>query len=112
MTSRRPRLRLLGRLLAWIAGGGIVLVLLLMVAATILLQGPRFGRAIEAALPAMRGRIHVGGGAWSWRVILALSRGRPAAFSFDDIAITDPEGTEVLRVRRLSGELELGRKPL
>ena len=62
-------------------------------------------------MPETRGHTHVGGGHWSWGTVIALVRGRPAAINFEDVTVTDPEGTEVLHVEQLSARVEVHRDP-
>src|SRR4051812_32952918 len=109
---RHPRLRALGRMLARAIGALLLLVIAIGLAAHLLIRGHRFGRVVERALPEMRGKIHIGGGAWSWGALWALPHGRPASIEFDDVRVTDPEGIEVLRARRISGAIELGTSPV
>src|SRR3954451_10690708 len=112
MTAVRfRRLRARGRMTVYTIGALLLLAAALAVTASVLIRGPRFGRMIERAIPEMRGKVHVGGGSWTWRAMLSLSRGRPAPVELTDVRITDPEGTEVLRARRVSGVVELGDKP-
>jgi hypothetical protein len=73
------------------------------------LRGPRLGWVVERMLPELRGKIHVGGGRWTWSTVVDLVRQRPARVSLDDLRIIDPEGREVLRVGRLSTRVELRR---
>jgi hypothetical protein len=83
-----------------------------MVAAPVALRGARLGWVIERALPAMRGRIEVGGGRWTWSTVYALLRGRPAPLVLENVRVTDPEGVVVLRVGRAQVRLELRRAPV
>ena len=92
--------------------GLLVLATAVGVVAPLALRGRRFGRLVEALLPATGGTIHIGGGTWSWGAVLALVRGRPAAVSLEDVQVVDPEGTEVLFARRLAGRLELHGRPV
>ncbi len=62
-------------------------------------------------LPETRGHIHVGGGRWSWGTVTALLRARPAPLAFEDLTITDPEGTEVLHIENVSLTIEVHRQP-
>jgi len=92
--------------------GGLLASLLVIVAtAPLWLAGPRLGRLVERNLPRTRGHIHVGGGSWGWGTAWALLRNRPAAVVFDDVSLTDPDGTVVLRARRISGALSRGHAP-
>src|SRR4029077_15051602 len=93
--TRRPRLRKAGRIAAYAGAGLVALAAVIAVGAPIYFSGERFGRLVERVLPEMSGHIHIGGGHWSWATVVALVRSRPAALSFQEIAMTDPEGTEV-----------------
>ena len=84
---------------------------MIAVGAPIYFRGERFGQLVERMLPDWRGRVHVGGGHWNWGTVIALVRGRPAAIAFEDITITDPEGTEVLHIEHVSARIEAHRKP-
>src|SRR5262249_15434739 len=50
-------------------------------------------------------------GHWGWGAVVALVRGRPGPLSFDDVTITDPDGTEVLHIDHVSFALEVHREP-
>src|SRR4051794_28120311 len=109
MTTGRSRLRAALRAAKW---GGLVLAALLVaaaVAAPFVIRGPRFGRVVQAFLPETRGHITVGGGSWSWSGVLALVRGRLAPLHLEGLRITDPDGLEVLRAGRVTGQVQLGR---
>jgi hypothetical protein len=98
--AQSTRLRRAARIAGYAAAGVVALALLVGLTAPHLLTGARFGNIVESLLPEMRGRIDVGGGRWSWGALLALLRARPAEFALHDVRITDPEGTQVLAVRR------------
>jgi len=105
------RPRLLRRRLLLLAGGLLSSLLLLLATAPSWLAGPRLGRLVERNLPRTRGHVHVGGGSWGWGTVWALLRHHPAALVFDDVSLTDPDGTVVLRARRISGALLRGHAP-
>jgi hypothetical protein len=86
-----------------------VVLLSLTVLAPAIVSGARFGHLIERILPATCGRIHVGGGRWTWGTALALLRHRPAWLMLTDVVVTDPAGTEVMRIRKVVARLELSR---
>ena len=110
--KRGGPLRTVGKTAAAAGVTVAVLAALVGVGAPVVIRGARFGRLVEKMLPATRGRIEIGGGQWSWRAVLALVRERPAPLMLDDVRITDPEGTRVLRAGRISARLELHRAPL
>lgn len=102
-----PRLRSPIAPLRLVAGIALAVILSVAVLAPTVLGGARFGRLVESRLPPTCGQIHIGGGRWTWAAALAFLRGRPAALELTDVAIRDPEGAEVLRIRRLSGRVEV-----
>jgi hypothetical protein len=93
----------------WAAASIIALSGMVALGLPAVVRGPRFGRIVHRVLPETRGEIRVGGGQWTWAAAWALLRGRPARLVLDDVRITDPEGTEVLRAHRLAGELAIHR---
>jgi hypothetical protein len=111
MMIRRPRLRRLARIAAYAGAGLVALAVVIAVGAPIYFRGERFGRLVESALPEWRGHVHVGGGKWSWGAVIALVRGEPGALEFEDVTITDPEGTEVLHFGHAAARIEVHRKP-
>jgi hypothetical protein len=92
-------------LLALLITAGLFLVAL----SPLVLRGPRLGWVIERTLPELRGKIHVGGGRWTWSTVVDLLRQRPARVTLEDVRVIDPEGREVLRAGRISTRLELRR---
>jgi len=111
MMIRRPGLRRLARIAAYAGAGLVALAVVIAVGAPIYFRGERFGRLVENVLPEWRGQAHVGGGKWSWGTVIALVRGEPAALEFEDVTITDPEGTEVLHFGHAAARVEVHRKP-
>jgi hypothetical protein len=109
---RRARFRSLAKWAGGILALLVVLVVIAAAAAPTVIKGPRFGRWVERALPALRGQIHVGGGEWSWTAVLALWRGGAADVVLDDVRVTDPEGSLVLRATRVTAKVVLRRVPL
>ncbi len=108
----KPRARSL------IKAAGVTLAIVVVVGAIAaaiaprVVTGPRLGRLIQGALPAMRGRIQIGGGTWSWGEVIALWRGRATEVHLEDVRVLDPEGTLVLRAARVSARVEVRRTPL
>ena len=109
--TRRPRLRKAARIAGYAGAGLVLLAAVIAVGAPIYFRGERFGQLVERMLPDWRGRVHVGGGHWNWGTVISLARGRPAAIAFEDVTITDPEGTEVLHIERVSARIEAHRQP-
>ena len=109
--TRRKLLRKAVRIAGYVGGAVVVLAVVISVGAPIYFQGDRFGQLVERAMPETRGHTHVGGGHWNWGTLIALLRGRPAAINFEDVTVTDPEGTEVLHVEQLSARIEVHRDP-
>ncbi len=85
------------------------LTAIVAVSAPRVIRGPRFGRLVERFLPATRGQIHVGGGSWTWGAVIGWVRERSAHFELEDVRVIDPEGIEVLRVARLTGQVSVPR---
>lgn len=104
--TRHPRLRTAGRVVAIVFASVLGAAALIAALAPLLIRGAAFGRLVEAGLPDLRGRIEIGGGRWSWGELVAFLRGQTTPFALEDVRVIDPEGTEVLRVARLSGILE------
>jgi hypothetical protein len=94
---------------------GVLVVVALLVAlaapAPWLIRGARFGTVVGWMLPAMRGKITVAGGRWTWGAVWELLHGRPAALELDGLRVVDPEGTEVLRAAHVTVGVEVGRAP-
>jgi hypothetical protein len=109
--TRRTRLRKAGRIAVYAVGSVVALAVVLAVLAPIVFQGRNFGWLVERMLPEWRGRAHVGGGHWSWGTVISLARGRPAALDFQDVTVTDPEGTEVLHIANVALRVEVHRQP-
>jgi len=107
--SRRFRLRTAVQVAACVLLTLVALAVVFVVGARVVVRGARFGRLIESTLPPMRGRVHIGGGRWTWSGAWELWRGRPAPVEIDDLRVLDPEGTEVLRIRRATARLEVNR---
>jgi hypothetical protein len=105
--SRRSAAKVAGR----VAVGLLAVAIALGVAAPRVVRDARFGWVVGRVLPKMRGHLQIGGGRWHWADLYALVRGRPARLSLADVRVVDPEGTEVLRVRRVSARVEVQRKP-
>lgn len=98
--------RVLGVLLGLAIAGPPALI----ATAPITLRGRAFGLLVERALPALSGRVRIGGGRWSWGTVLALARERPAPLVLEDVHVADPDGREVLHVVRLTARLEVHRR--
>ena len=111
MTQPRSRLRKAARIAGYAGAVLVVLAIVVAIGAPVYYRGERFGRLIEAAMPEMRGKVHVGGGRWSWGLAWALARARPATIAIDEVSVTDPEGTEVLYARRASARVTIHRGP-
>ncbi|HXJ22259.1 MAG TPA: translocation/assembly module TamB domain-containing protein [Polyangia bacterium] len=90
-------------MLGGLAGTVVVAVL----AASAILQGPRLGHLIEGALPPLAGKMHIGGVTWRLRALGDLLTDEPTPITVDDLRITDPEGTVVLDVPHLEARVRL-----
>jgi TamB, inner membrane protein subunit of TAM complex len=90
-----------------VLGGFVALVAIAVLAASVVLQGPRLGAMIQGALPENRGRLMIGGVGWSLRALVDLLTDAPSPISVDDLKIVDPEGTVVLDVPHLEASVRL-----
>jgi autotransporter translocation and assembly factor TamB len=78
-----------------------------ILAASVVLQGPRLGHLIEGALPANAGKLSIGGVEWHLRALLDLVTDVPSPIAVDGLKIVDPEGTVVLDVPHLEARVKL-----
>jgi TamB, inner membrane protein subunit of TAM complex len=78
-----------------------------VLAASIVLQGPRLGHLIEGALPPNAGKMQIGGVEWHLRALVDLVTDAPSPISVDGLKIIDPEGTVVLDVPHLDARVKL-----
>ncbi|HVZ74480.1 MAG TPA: translocation/assembly module TamB domain-containing protein [Polyangia bacterium] len=92
------------RLAALGVGGTIAFAVL---AASVILQGPRLGHLIEGALPPNAGKMEIGGVEWHLRALVDLVTDAPSPISVDGLRIIDPEGTVVLDVPHLDARVKL-----
>jgi hypothetical protein len=83
------------------------LVTLVVLAASVILQGPRLGRLIETSLPENRGKLEIGGVTWSLRALGDILTDAPSPITVDGLRIIDPEGTVVLDVPHLEARVKL-----
>ncbi len=97
----------IARALRRIAGGTVLAAAGLVLAASVVLQGPRLGRLIEGALPPFAGKLHIGGVTWPLRALGDLLTDTPTPIVVDELRITDPEGTVVLDVPHLEARVRL-----
>jgi hypothetical protein len=79
----------------------------LVLAASVVLQGPTLGRLIEKLLPENRGKMHLGGVTWHLRALVDLVTDAPSPIAVDGLQIVDPEGTVVLDVPHLDAKVKL-----
>ncbi|HTA19924.1 MAG TPA: hypothetical protein VK989_11560, partial [Polyangia bacterium] len=78
-----------------------------VLAASVVLQGPRLGKLIEGALPPNAGKMQIGGVEWHLRALVDLVTDAPSPISVDGLKIIDPEGTVVLDVPHLDARVKL-----
>jgi hypothetical protein len=102
--ARLARVARLARLAALGLGTTIVFAVL---AASVVLQGPRLGRLIEGALPPNAGKIHIAGVTWHLRALLDLLTDAPSPIAVEGLQIVDPEGAVVLDVPYLEAKVKL-----
>jgi hypothetical protein len=87
--------------------GTIGLVTLAVLAASVVLQGPRLGHLIEGALPPNAGKMSIGGVTWHLRALVDLCTDAPSPIAVEGLKIVDPEGTVVLDVPYLEAKVRL-----
>ncbi|HVZ87612.1 MAG TPA: translocation/assembly module TamB domain-containing protein [Polyangia bacterium] len=95
------------RLVRLVVTGLGVTIALAVLAASVVLQGPRLGHLIEGALPASAGKMKIGGVTWHLRALVDLVTDEPSPIAVDDLQIIDPEGTVVLDVPHLDAKVKL-----
>jgi autotransporter translocation and assembly factor TamB len=78
-----------------------------ILAASVVLQGPRLGKLIEGALPPNAGKLMIGGVEWHLRALVDIVTDAPSPISVDNLKIIDPEGTVVLDVPHLDARVKL-----
>jgi hypothetical protein len=78
-----------------------------VLAASVVLQGPRLGKLIEGALPPNAGKLMIGGVEWHLRALVDIVTDAPSPISVDNLKIVDPEGTVVLDVPHLDARVKL-----
>src|SRR4029077_18980122 len=82
-------------------------ITLLVLAASVVLQGPTLGRLITKLLPENRGKMHIGGVTWHLRALVDLVTDAPSPVTIDGLQILDPEGTVVLDVPHVEAKVKL-----
>jgi len=87
--------------------GLAALVTLAVLAASVVLQGPRLGHLIEGALPPNAGKMYIGGVTWHLRALCDLVTDAPSPIAVEGLKIVDPEGTVVLDVPYLEAKVQL-----
>jgi autotransporter translocation and assembly factor TamB len=78
-----------------------------VLAASVVLQGPRLGKLIEGLLPPNAGKLSIGGVEWHLRALVDLVTDAPSPIAVDGLKIVDPEGTVVLDVPHLDARVKL-----
>ncbi len=78
-----------------------------VLAASVVLQGPRLGKLIEGALPPNAGKLMIGGVEWHLRALVDIITDTPSPIAVDNLKIIDPEGTVVLDVPHLDARVKL-----
>jgi hypothetical protein len=87
--------------------GFVGVIAFAVLAASVVLQGPRLGRLIEGALPANAGKLAIGGVTWHLRALIDIVTDVPSPVAVDGLKIIDPEGTVVLDVPHLEARVKL-----
>jgi hypothetical protein len=78
-----------------------------VLAASVILQGPRLGHLVEGALPPNAGKMQLGGIDWHLRALVDIITDAPSPIAVDGLKIIDPEGTVVLDVPHLDARVKL-----
>jgi hypothetical protein len=82
-------------------------IALAVLAASVVLQGPRLGKLVEGALPENAGKMSIGGIEWHLRALVDIVTDAPSPIAVDGLKIVDPEGTVVLDVPHLEARVKL-----
>ena len=98
-----PRARLV-RVLRRIVAGFLATVVIAVLGASVVLQGPRLGKLIEGVLPDNKGKMKIGGVTWRLRALVDIITDEPSPIALDGLQIIDPEGTIVLDVPHLDAK--------
>ena len=90
-----------GKVIGYGVVGLLALLTLVVLGASVVLQGPRLGALISGALPKNRGKLEISGVSWSLRALVDIVTDAPSPISVDGLRIIDPEGKVVLDVPHL-----------
>jgi autotransporter translocation and assembly factor TamB len=95
------KLRTITRGLAFGLMGLLALVVLLVAAAVLFLQGEALAGLVRKVMPPMQGSVEVRSVRWRARALVDLLTDRPTPLVVDGVRITDPEGLRVLEIPHL-----------
>ncbi len=90
----------------------MAVAVLAALALPLVFRGPRFVWLVDRVKPAIRGNLQVTGGAVALDAAWALAMGRPVGVVVEGLLVLDSEGTQVLRMERVTAAVELQRRPL
>src|SRR5580765_7646578 len=95
------------KVMSYALGGLLGLVVVGVLAASVVLQGPRLGALITNSLPPNEGKLQIGGVTWTLGALIDIVTDRPSPITVDDLRIIDPEGTLVLDIPHLEARVKL-----
>src|SRR3954453_17555960 len=78
--------------IAWVGGGAIALVLLLVAFAPLLLRGPVLRAVIATATKRMCGELQVANARFGWSLVPSLLRGRSFPLEIEGARVRAPDG--------------------
>lgn len=106
MPRQVPKSRF-ARVIRFTVTGILGTVAFAVLAASVVLQGPRLGKLIQGALPENAGKMYIGGVEWHLRALVDIVTDAPSPIAVDGLKIVDPEGTVVLDVPHLDARVKL-----
>jgi hypothetical protein len=95
------------KILAYASAGLAALVVGVVLAAILIVQGERLAGIVNGVLPEMKGKLQFKAIRWKPRLLFDLVADRPTPMSIDGLLIVDPEGTTVLDVPHLDVKVRL-----
>jgi autotransporter translocation and assembly factor TamB len=90
-----------------VAGAVALLGVLLVSAATLILQGETLAAVVRKIIPPLKGKIEVRSAHWHLRAFVDLITNHPTPITVDGLRFVDPEGTVVLDVPHLETRVPL-----
>jgi len=108
---RRRRSRHRGRVIAAIAGGLGLLVVVALFGLPLALRGPVLRALARHQSRSLCGTVEIAGGHLGASAVVALIRQRPFDVALDGVRIREPEGDDLFRARTVRLRLAVRRKP-